>query len=201
MAFPVALFFDLDGTLVDSEPIHWRAWQQTLSRYDVMVSWDLYHEVAVGTPDYELARLFRERFPRPLGDVDESVLLQGKTSEYRLVAEREPLIERQMVEALRSISGVPTALVTMSTRADAELLLSSVGILDVFHTRVFVEDVSAPKPAPDAYLLAQQRLGVSGGVAFEDSARGVASARAANLEVIQVSGPSEVVRVLRERWG
>src|SRR5207249_12259483 len=89
------------------------------------------------------------------------------------------------------------AVVTSSGRLEVEPVLDRAGIRRHLGALVFGEDVQRHKLAPDPYLLAAARLGAVRPLVVEDSIAGVASARAAGFDVVQVASPSEVAPMVR----
>lgn len=193
-----ALFFDLDGTLVDSEPLHWRAWRTALRQLKIKLSWQRYLDEAVGHTDPEILRLLVPHNPAQAAPDPTPILRSKKQQFIELVEKRTPL-SRATVRLIQQLPRLPKALVTSSPRAEAEAILRGGGIAAYFNVMVCLEDVRSPKPEPEPNLIAIKRLGVSEGIAFEDSRSGQASARAAGLEVVDVSSPSELPNLVRTR--
>ncbi|WP_218155727.1 HAD family hydrolase [Nonomuraea wenchangensis] len=179
--------FDLDGVLVDSEPVweevrrafvaeHGGTWQpDTQSRLMGMSTgeWAAYlHELGVRlTPD-EIAR----------GVVDRM------TARYR---DEVPLMPGA-VEAVRRLAAERTlGLASSSPRRLIDVVLDAAGLTACFAATVSTEEVERGKPAPDGYLEAARRMGVDPGgcVAVEDSSNGLRSAYAAGMRVIAVPHP------------
>ncbi|MEV0626718.1 HAD family hydrolase [Nonomuraea wenchangensis] len=179
--------FDLDGVLVDSEPVweevrrafvaeHGGTWQpDTQSRLMGMSTgeWAAYlHELGVRlTPD-EIAR----------GVVDRM------TARYR---DEVPLMPGA-AEAVRRLAAERTlGLASSSPRRLIDVVLDAAGLTDCFAATVSTEEVERGKPAPDGYLEAARRMGVDprGCVAVEDSSNGLRSAYAAGMRVIAVPHP------------
>lgn len=193
-----ALFFDLDGTLVDSEPLHWLAWRTALRQIKIELSWQRYLDEAVGHPDPEILRLLATHQPGQAAPDPASILRSKKRHFIELVEKRTPL-SHATVMLIRQLPRLPKALVTSSPRAEAEAILRGGGIAAYFNTMVCLEDVHSAKPDPEPYLIAMKRLDVSQGIAFEDSRSGQASAMTAGLEVVDVSSPSELPNLVRTR--
>jgi HAD superfamily hydrolase (TIGR01509 family) len=141
----------------------------------------------MGTSFDVTARYFAERLGEPTDGgaalVDElRVLMLDELR--REVAARPGAVE--LVERLRN--RVPLALASNSSRPLVEAALRTAGLTDAFDAIVTADDVPHPKPAPDLYLLACERLGVQPGeaLALEDTAPGIAAAKAAGLTCIAV---------------
>lgn len=193
---PAAVLWDMDGTLVDTEPFWFAAETELVGRYGG--TWT--HEQAVslvGSGLRDGARVLQDHGVRLA--VDEIVDWQTDYVTERLVA---PLPWRPgaiaLLSALRE-AGVPTALVTMSVRRMAEAVAAAVpfGGFDVI---VAGDDVERPKPDPEAYLRAADLLGVdiTQCVAIEDSPPGLAAAVASGASTIGV--PHQAVLPEGRRW-
>lgn len=180
-----AACFDLDGTLVDTEPIHVEAERQTLLRFGKEPAPDHPRNFGIGV-EAGMATL---------------AAFYGLGDPQRVLAAYVPLWEQLLDERLKTMPGaravledlgsaaVPLALVTSGDDEYAGRVLHRVGIADLFAFTVTGDDVSEMKPSPEPYLRAADRLGLPPEqvVAFEDSAAGVASAVAAGMFCIAVA--------------
>ena len=131
--------------------------------------------------------------------------LGGKSMRVAFPARRE-----KAREVVARFADVPVALVTGSSRVEADQMLRALGLEGAFRCTVTAEDVPRSKPAPDGYLMAIRTLGVEPGecVVVEDSAAGIAAGRAAGCAVIAVragnfhgqdqSGAHRVIETLEE---
>lgn len=181
---PAAVLWDMDGTLVDTEP-YWLAAEREL-----VTSWGGTWTLADGLGlvgsglEHSAAVLQSRGVALPIPDIIEAVtdlvLAQVRAKLPWRPGARELLLE------LRE-AGVPTALVTMSIGRMAREIAEAVGF-PAFDAIVPGDEVEHPKPHPAPYLRAAELLGVDPAacVAFEDSATGVASAVAAGARVIAV---------------
>lgn len=188
MVRPAACLFDLDGLLLDTEPLHARAWREAALRF--------------GT-DLDPGRLLALR-GRRRHDCADQVLAWIRDTGHRcegreaLLAVRQPIAERLLARAPAMAGaedlvrrchgrGVPMALATSSSRAAVELKAAPHRWLELITTRVHGDDaeLGAGKPAPDVFLLAAARLGVDPAAcwAFEDSPAGAVAASAAGCRV------------------
>lgn len=187
-----AALFDMDGTLFDSEPL----WDVSLADLAEMLGGTLSIETrrrVIGGNLRDTARIVQE----DLGveaDVEESAawLLERTRQLFALGVPWRPTAQA-MVESVRQ-QGIPTALVTSSHRALVDEVLAQ---LDpgMFDTVVCGDEVTHPKPHPEAYLTATERLGVDprNCVALEDSPRGIAAALAAGCLVVAVPEDGEAL--------
>ena len=183
---PAAICFDLDGTLVDSERVHWRAYRAVLITFGFDIDLEEYRHRFIahgGGSDWAC-----ERWALP---IDAAELRARKAVVYRdLIAAGVPPMPgaRACIERLHGSR--PLAVVTNSTRDEAEVLLASLGVTPLFDALVTRERYVAAKPAPDAYLAAASTLKrtPAGCIAVEDTPRGLQAARAAGLRTIAVPG-------------
>jgi HAD superfamily hydrolase (TIGR01509 family) len=186
-ALPDAVVFDNDGLLLDTESVWTRAEQDLFDRRGAEFTPADKREL-VGT-SAEIAGGILER---RLGEPGRAAELIEELNEL-VVAELEHGVEamlgaKELLEALKG-RGTPIGLVSNSPLIFVQRSLEIVGFHQIFDIVLSAHEVAAPKPAPDPYLEACKRLGVTAGpnvVALEDSPTGVAAARAAGLTVIGV---------------
>lgn len=179
---PTAVVFDLDGLLVDSEPL-WGLVEERVV-LDLGHPWDpTIRALLLGKGPEDAATMLAAHLGGVHADEVGRRMLAAAVAEFEGGVEAQPGAH----ELVRSLGGrLPLALATNSRRVLAELALTSAGFDGLFQAVVCAEDVRAPKPAPDPYQAACARLGVdpTRSVAFEDSPVGVASAKAAGLWVV-----------------
>lgn len=175
-----AALFDLDGTLVDSEPVHRAAWSSFFESRGWEVSEETYASHFVGRRG---ADAFRS-VDGPWRDEDPEELLAEVLTHLSAVT-TEPGTIPGAADLVRSVhrSGIPIAVVTSATRSWVGEALEFVGVADLVSTVVSAEDVTAGKPDPEGYLTACDRLGIEPqrAAAFEDSVAGVTAAAAAGI--------------------
>lgn len=190
-----AVLWDMDGTLVDTEP-SWIAAEYRLVE-SFGGSWTNEHAHAiVGQPLLVSAAYIREHGQVPLSPPDiVDRLLHEVLIDVRQRLSWRPGIKRLLAETRQA--DVPMAMVTMSYRSLAEAVASQLPE-DTFDTLVCGDEVSVGKPDPQCYLLAAERLGVDPEycVAIEDSPAGIAAAEAAGCVVVAV--PNQVP--VAEAW-
>ncbi len=195
-----AVIFDMDGLLVDSEPLYMRAWQEAASQLGFEITDDHYLSL-LGLPerDYETAVLeaLGGRFPMEKFRVCWKQLWLKFVSAGEL---RPKAGAVQLVSALRA-ARVPVSIATSSTRERATLSLRSTSLDSFFHHIVVSEDVAHGKPAPDGFLLAASRLGVppSECLVLEDSVTGAEAGLSAGMSVILVPDHSDPPAEYMER--
>jgi HAD superfamily hydrolase (TIGR01509 family) len=183
-----AVIFDMDGLLLDTETLWHEAEVELFRRHGDQFTWVDKMAVIGASHDFT-ARYFADRLGRPHRDgqalVDEMVALMHERV-LRQVDARPGALE--LVEGVRAMDGVRLGLASNSPRFLVDDALATAGLTGAFETIVTPSDVEHPKPAPDIYLRACRDLGVdpSEALALEDSASGVAAAKAAGLTCIAV---------------
>ncbi|MEJ7607309.1 MAG: HAD family phosphatase [Bryobacteraceae bacterium] len=190
-----AVLFDFDGVLIDSEPIHWECWNQILKRFGLKLDWETYSEHCIGVADRAMLEFLCARGDPPL---DVTLLEPEYPRKKKMFTERmllSPPISAEVISLIDSVRKEhQVGVVTSSGRSEVQPILKAAGILDKLDTVVYGGDVERLKPAPDPYLLALKRLGVKQALAVEDSKPGIASARAAGCDVVEV-------KIHCEMWG
>jgi len=189
-----AILFDHDGTLVDSEPTHWRLWREALRPHGVTLSEQEYKERHAGMPTPANAAALAQRHALDLGS---DALAEAKFAVTRefLAKDAFPLMPgvREALALCRA-AGLRLGIVTGAGRDGVEATLRAHALHGVFDTIVTSDDVKRSKPAPECYLLAAGRLGLPPAecVAIEDTEHGVSAAAAAGIACLAV--PNEMSR-------
>ena len=181
-----AVIFDMDGLLLDTEVLWQQAEEALFAAHGAVFSHEDKMRV-IGTSFEHTAEFFAERLGEPEergAELVDEMIEMMHAALLRDVAGRPGALE--LVAGLRG--RVPLGLASNSPRRLVDAALRTAGLLDGFDAIVTADDVARAKPAPDLYLLACERLGVAPGdaLALEDSASGVAAAKAAGLTCIAV---------------
>lgn len=186
----LAVLFDLDGVLIDSEPLYTEATQAVVGRFGKVFDWSVKSEI-IGRSSLEGALYTIAALSLPLSPED--YLEQRGVHLDRLFA-NVPLMPgaAELVQQLDQL-GVPIAVATSSTRPLFLQKTAPHAFFSRFHAVVCGDDprVRALKPAPDIFLVAAAELGVAAErcLVVEDSLAGVAAARAAGARVVAVPDP------------
>ena len=184
-----AYLFDCDGTIVDSMPLHYKAWKKALSEYGCTYDEDLFYSWG-GKPVRKI-----------IADLNE---MQGLNMPVDTLAERKESYYHAQLAELKGIPEViehievqhgriPFAVVSGSRRKSVIGSLTALGLLDKFVVLVCAEDYKHGKPAPDGFLLAAQKLGVAPEycLVFEDTELGIEAATAAGMKSVLVAQKRE----------
>ena len=193
-----AILFDFDGTLLDTEPVHWACWAEVLAGVGLTLTWEYYRDYCIGIDDREMLRMLAEA-ANPPQNWDRLWALYPAKRQLFQQRMAQPEFDPALVELLRQLEGAyKLAVVSSSACGEIEPILLAGGLRQYFGTVVGGGDVTMQKPSPEPYLLAAERLRVSQALVLEDSAAGIASGRAAGFEVIPVKHPSEVPGLVRK---
>ena len=182
-----ALIFDMDGVIVNSNPMHSEAWSRFNRRY------------GIETTDAMIQRMYGRRNDEIVRDYfgghlsDEEVAARGRAKEalYRqLIAERmEDLLVPGVREFIERHRDLPMAVASNAEAENVAFVLDRAGLRPYFRAVVDGHQVRNPKPHPDIYLLAARLLDVAPErcIVFEDSPSGAAAGSAAGMKVIGLS--------------
>jgi len=184
---PTSVIFDLDGTLVDSEPNYYEAGRQVLAEYGVPgYSWTD-HERYVGISTLETVEVWKREYGLAAPVAEVFGAKNRRYLELARAATRAYPEMRKFVELLAG-EGVPMAVASGSSPEAIEAILSGTGLDAFLHTVVSADEVERGKPAPDVFLEAARRLGAAPAdcVVLEDAAPGAAAAHAAGMRCIAV---------------
>lgn len=182
--YPRGLIFDCDGTLADTMPLHWRAWQIITSRHRLQFAEERFYQLG-GVPSRDILKMLCQEQGMPL---DHLAVAREKEAEYLpLIAQVEPI--NTVVGIVRENHGkIPMAVASGGTHRIIELVLGHLGIRQFFSAIVTSEDVVKQKPEPDIFLEAARQIGVPPKYcrAYEDTDLGMTAIRAAGMEAVDV---------------
>jgi HAD superfamily hydrolase (TIGR01509 family) len=181
-----ALLFDLDGTLIDSDPDHLLAFQEVLAPHGIALDRALYATHIMGASN----AIIGDRFLPHLPAEERASVFEAKEAAYRnRLGVATPTVGAAELLAFASARGLPCAVVTNAPRANAEKALAVIGLAEHLPILVIGGELARPKPDPLPYLTALELTDASAerSVAFEDSLSGVRAAVAAGLAVVGVT--------------
>ena len=183
-----AVLWDMDGTLIDSEEFHWRAWHETMSDEGFPIT--------------------RQQFLASFGQRNDAILplWLGESADRKRMTRVADAKEKRYRDLVRAsgISPLPgvagwidclqrkgwrQAVASSAPRANIEVILESLGAGNLFQAIVSAEDVSRGKPDPEVFLVAASRVGVPPQrcIVVEDAVAGIEAARNAGMRSIGIS--------------
>ena len=180
--------FDLDGTLVDTMPLHYRAWDEAMQAVGLKCQLDeeLFYSLG-GVPTLKVAELIGKHYGLT---VDPHAVFDHKESLFKALQKDAKLIEPVVAIARRVAATHPVSIASGGPRNIVRRMLEITGLAPLFpHERVVTpEDVVNGKPAPDMFLLAAKKMGVPPAqcLVFEDAEPGMRAAEAAGMRYVKV---------------
>jgi HAD superfamily hydrolase (TIGR01509 family) len=190
-----AILFDLDGTLVDSDPLHFAAWQKTLGTYNRELDRAFYRRYISGRQNTAIVKDILPHLSLEQG----LAVANAKEADFRTMG----------AEVLQPLSGlldllewidmhqILTAVVTNAPKDNAEFMLAAIGLTDKFPVVILAESAPQGKPHPAPYIMALEKLSIiqlevesrwpPQVIAFEDSPSGVQAAVAADIYTVGVT--------------
>jgi HAD superfamily hydrolase (TIGR01509 family) len=184
-----AYLFDCDGTIVDSMPLHYIAWKTALAEWNCSFDEALFYSWG-GKPVTEIIATLNTM--QGLAMPVEAVGRHKEGLYYDLLPQLKAVPE--VLEHIDAQHGrIPFAVVSGGHTSSVVRSLTTVNLLDRFEIIVGAEDYTNSKPAPDAFLLAAQRLGVAPQhcLVFEDTDLGIQAATAAGMASVRVPMPAD----------
>jgi HAD superfamily hydrolase (TIGR01509 family) len=181
-----ALIFDMDGTLIHTDDLHFDAYARVLADEGVVLEREFYDTQMSGRPNLDI---LRDLFPEHT-DERRRELMNRKEAAFRAssgVWETLPGLSEVLAWAERQ--GLARGLVTSAPRENVAFLLRAVGLEGAFHPLVYADELPRGKPDPLPYRAALDALGLhpEQALVFEDSLAGVASAVGAGISTIGVA--------------
>lgn len=181
-----AAVFDMDGVIVDSAPLHRRAWQVVLRKHDIPFA------------EEKFRRFFNARdaavAPRLIGvmsDEETACLVDEKSVVFQQLIRTEGRPVRGVIEFIEKLQKlqVLTALASLARPEEIDVVLDTVGLRDKLRIVITGEQMMRDKPAPDIFLTAAFRLALppTEVVVFEDAVSGVEAARASGATTIALT--------------
>lgn len=180
------LLFDLDGTIAETDHLHFEAFKSVFTPYGIAVDWSVYTSRVIGKNNPEIAADFLPHVPA----ADHAAIMERKEAAYR-----------ENLHAIETASGllglldwadaesIPCAVVTNAPRINADAVLEMLDLRHRFRLVVIGPELRQAKPHPLPYLTALEALGGNAAcsVGFEDSQAGIAAAAAAGLGVVGIT--------------
>ncbi len=182
------LIFDLDGTLADSMPWHFRAWKRACEEYGINME-SSFLKARMGRPGWRIAGELVELNNRA-GEVDPSSIVSLKVAEFKKIQHNIKPVAPVADIVKRYHGRLPMAVGTGGHREAVERTLEIIGMRDYFDIVVTANDVEKHKPHPETFLRCADMMGVEPGFTevFEDGDPGLEAAARAGMIVTNVRG-------------
>lgn len=182
-----AYLFDCDGTITDSMPIHYLAWQRVLGEYGVVFGEEQFYAWGGRTPAEVIADLNTHQGP----DIPAEVVDRRREQIFLELLPQVGAVPEVLEHIEAAYGKVPFAVVSGSSRESVTASLKALGLLDRFEVMVCAGDYLNGKPDPECFLMAARALGVAPErcLVFEDTELGMRSAAAAGMAAVRVPPP------------
>jgi beta-phosphoglucomutase len=187
-----AIVFDFDGVIVDSEPLHWQAFQRIFEPLGMGFDYQRYLAEYVGFDDRDMFRRVFAEHDQPLDGGRMAGLIERKGEAFAAIVGDGVEALPGAAELIRNTSQqLPIAISSGALAADIAFILPAIGddLMDCFRAIVTAGDVAQSKPDPASYRLAAERLGVAAKrcLAIEDTEAGLISAKDAGMHTLGVT--------------
>jgi HAD superfamily hydrolase (TIGR01509 family) len=192
-----AIIFDLDGTLADTEPLHFEAFREVFASENIEVTRDEYFSRLIGYNDRDCFTVVLREHRKPADAARIGALMDRKAALYQaMISDRDVLCPGAEEFVRKCAERFPLMIVTGTLRAEAEMILGRAKLRGLFADVIAAEDVERGKPEPDGFLAALGRLGfilrprpslrAEECLVIEDTAAGIEAAHRAGMRVLAV---------------
>ena len=194
---PSALIFDMDGVLVDSNPFHVQKWIEFLHERGIPYNAENLPKQILGSRNDTALRRF---FGRDLAEGEIEKLSEDLEARFRAAfrPHAQPLLGLKTLMDECRAEGIPLAVASSAMTKNVDFVVDTLKLRSYFASIVTGDDVSRPKPDPEIYIQAAERLTLAPAkcVAFEDSFVGIESAKRASMKCVAIAStfPAEELR-------
>lgn len=187
-----AVIFDFDGIIVDSEPMHFKAFNEVLEPLDKGISWEEYCETYIGFDDRDAFKAIFKNSGEKISSRNLKHLIEEKAAVFQtLIKKGDATPLPGAIELIKSIPvRLPVALCSGALREDILPILEKLGIENAFSVIVTAEDTPKSKPDPAPYQKTLEKLGIDDAataLAIEDTPAGILSAKHAGMKVLAIT--------------
>ena len=155
-----AVIFDFDGVIVDTEPIHYQAFQDVLAQYNIGFSWDEYVNIYMGFDDRDAFIECYKNKKKELGKEHLSNLIAQKAVSFQSIIQNGVNAYPGVIDLINELhkSKIPMAICSGALKSDINPILEQFKIKDFFKIIVTAEDVTKSKPDPESYKITFEKL-------------------------------------------
>jgi beta-phosphoglucomutase len=192
-----AVIFDFDGVLVDSEKLHYQAFNRVLSRFNFQLSLRDYYDKFLGLSDLELLQVVDKDRKLSLSNQQFDNVLGEKAQIFKELAATEAGIIDGVPEFLKMLADgkIPMAICSGALLPEIEMILTVAGLRNYFEVIVSAEQVKRGKPDPEGFSLAlkllnkklEKSIKPKNCVVIEDSRWGLDAAKAADMRAVAIT--------------
>jgi beta-phosphoglucomutase family hydrolase len=178
------IVFDCDGTLADTMPLHWLAWQMVTKKHGLHFPEERFYSLG-GVPSRDILKMLSVEQGV---SIDHIAVAHEKENAYLPFLPEVKPIKIVVAVAEQNFGRIPMAVASGGQKPIIEQVLKHLGIRQYFDAVVTSEDVTNQKPAPDIFLEAARRIGVAPDLcrAYEDTDLGLQAIRSAGMEAVDV---------------
>lgn len=181
-----ALIFDMDGVLIDSEPMHFTAFKKFFRTLDIEYTAEQ-NALYLGRRDSEISAILVEQYGLNLTPLE---LVAKKEEIFQDLIQAQATARAGVMETLEEAKrlGIQRAVASSATLPTIKLIVNSLKLNNYFHNLSSGDEVKHGKPAPDVFLLAAERMNTAPEhcLVIEDSEAGVQAAKAAGMKVVAI---------------
>jgi len=184
MSFKAAIF-DLDGVLVNTVPLHFKAWKKMFNEYGKEFNFEDYKQKVDGIPRLDGAMAILTGLP-----IDELEKAAAKKQGYYLELIKQEGVEAYQTSAdlIKELKEHGIKIAVISSSRNCHLILEKANLLNLIDIEISGNDITKGKPDPQIFLMALERLGIkaSEGIVFEDAVLGVEAAKRAKIVTVGI---------------
>ena len=195
----IAAIFDMDGTLIDNTPYHYKAWQSVFAKHNMAeLTRETYLDEISGVP---IIKTIKRYFGDSLDEASLKLIAKEKQQFYEeaFKPSLKPITGLESFLAELKAGGTKMAVATSSTMADVDFIFESIPIRQYFDAIIVGSMVSESKPSPQIFLKAAEKLNAHPDkcVVFEDSIMGLQAGNNARMKVVGITTAHPAERISR----
>ena len=184
----IAVIFDLDGTMIDNNSFHLKAWQEFYKKRNRTLTEEEYKEHFNGKTNTDVLAYV---FEQPLSPQENEAYTNEKEDLYRVIYEPHIKPVKGLLHLLQELhdAGIPMAIATSGIKVNIDYMFDHLDVKHFFREVVYSKDIKKGKPDPEIYFITAKKLNMIPGncVVFEDSVAGIRSAKDAGMKVVAIA--------------